>query len=64
MDSPYWEYPAAQAQREVAKSQLRSAQSVRKSNRFRARFLFGAIVLEIAGIASVMWAAIALTAQR
>lgn len=64
LDSPYWEYPAAQAQREVARSQLRSAQSMRKSNRFRARFLLGAIVLEIAGIACVMWAAIALIAHR
>jgi hypothetical protein len=63
LDSPYWEYPAVQARQEVAKTQLTVVQAARKRNRFRARFLLGSIILEIVGVASVMWAVIALIAN-
>jgi hypothetical protein len=63
LDSPYWEYPADAARQEVAKTQLAVAQAARRTNRARARFLLTGIVLEIAGITSVMWAVIALIAQ-
>jgi hypothetical protein len=60
LEFPFWQYPAASAVQEVARTRLRVAQAARKSNRLRARFLLGGILLEISGIASVTWAVIAL----
>jgi hypothetical protein len=63
LESPYWEYPAGPARREVAKTQLAVAEGARAANRLRARFLLAGIVLEIAGIASTMVAVIVLIAN-
>jgi hypothetical protein len=60
LESPYWEYPAGPARREVARTQLAVAEAARAGNRIRSRFLLAGIILEIAGIASTMVAVIAL----
>lgn len=63
LESPYWEYPAGPARREVARTQLTVAEAARAGNRIRSRFLLAGIILEIAGIASTMVAVIALIAN-
>jgi hypothetical protein len=63
LESPYWESPAGPARQEVARTQLAVAQQARAGNRVRARFLLVGIVLEIAGIGSLMLAVIALIAH-
>lgn len=63
LDSPYWEYPAGPARREVARTQLAAAEAARAGNKGRARFLLTGIILEIAGVASTMVAVIALIAK-
>lgn len=60
LELPYWAYPASSARQEVARTQLSVAEAARKVNRFRARLLLAGITLEIAGIASVTWAVVAL----
>lgn len=55
-----WRRPAAGAQQKVAVAQLRMAQGERAVNKDIARKLAIAICLEIAGIACVAWAVIAL----
>ena len=63
VESPYWEYPVAPAQQEVARTQLAAAEAARARNQTRARYLLIGIILEIAGIASTMAAVIALIAK-
>jgi hypothetical protein len=63
LESPYWDYPAEPARRQVARTQLAVAEGARAANRIRARFLLAGIILEIAGIASTMVAVIALIAN-
>jgi hypothetical protein len=54
LDDEAWEVET------TARTQLRIAKAAREANRRMARFLLAGIVLEIAGIACITWAVIAL----
>jgi hypothetical protein len=63
LEADLWSAPAVHAQREVAMSQLTVFESERRSNVKMAYLLIAAIMLEIIGIACVMWAVVTLIAQ-
>lgn len=58
-----WEAPKTNASQAVASMQLSAAKSHREKNTTIARILLAATSLEIAGVACVMWAVIALVAR-
>jgi hypothetical protein len=60
LDDERWSAAAKQALQATARSQLTIAKVARGANRTMARFLLAGIVLEIAGVACITWAVIAL----
>ncbi|WP_033292634.1 hypothetical protein [Amycolatopsis jejuensis] len=59
-EDKYWNAPAVHAEREVATTRLTVVQNARTINIKTARILLVAILLEIAGVACVTWAVVAL----
>lgn len=60
LEDEAWTAEAKNALQATARTQLRIAKAAREANRTMARFLLGGIVLEIAGVAAITWAVIAL----
>lgn len=60
LDDDAWSAEARHALQATARTHLKIAQAARDANRTMARFLLAGIVLEIAGVACITWAVIAL----
>jgi hypothetical protein len=60
LDDESWSAQAKHAVQATARAQLRIAKAAREANRTMARFLLAGIALEIAGVACITWAVIAL----